>query len=494
MMAIMKISESKGLEADAVLALFLFDKQDVSDHPFVRGLSKEDREFLSNFKKRTEFKGVFSHLVFLPSGRRVFLLGQGDGKKFDFRKSLLAMRRAVAEARRAKIKSLEVCAEDFATGRESDPKMLAEAIATQAELANFEFLKYKTEGKEAKGSVEVIHVYSSRKSIEKALARGKAIGEEINEARVLANTSGGDMTPATLAAHAVALGKTRGIRVKVLDEKEMKRIGMGAILGVAQGSSTPPRFIVMEYLKGKKKDQPVVLVGKGITFDTGGLNLKPSQSIYEMHMDMTGGAVVIHTIAALARLGAKCNVVGLIPAAENMVSGSSYRPGDVLKSLSGKTIEILNTDAEGRVVLADGLTYAQKQYSPRLVVDVATLSGAAMVALGQRASALFATDERLARTFREFGEKTGDYVWPLPLWEEYEEEVRGTFGDVANVGKYDRMGGAIMGAVFLWQFIKGTPWVHLDIAPRMTSIEGDYLAKGATGSPVNLLVHLLETF
>jgi leucyl aminopeptidase len=221
-----------------------------------------------------------------------------------------------------------------------------------------------------------------------------------------------------------------------------------------------------------------------------------------------GGAVVLHVLAALARMGVKKNIVALIPAVENMISGGSYHPGDVLRTLSGKTIEILNTDAEGRVILADGITYA-KRYNPRLMVDVATLTGAAMVALGQRASALFTNDISLEKKFRDTGEATGDFVWPLPLWEEYEDEVKGSFGDVQNVSK-SRLGGAINGAVFLWQFVKGTnhtqsisskssvvrqiPWVHLDIAPRMTSIEGDFLAKGAAAPGIGLLTQFLRNF
>jgi leucyl aminopeptidase len=209
-------------------------------------------------------------------------------------------------------------------------------------------------------------------------------------------------------------------------------------------------------------------------------------------MDMSGGAAVIHALALAARLKLKKNIVGLVPAVENMPSGSSYRPGDVLKSMSGKTIEVLNTDAEGRIILADALTYA-KRYNPRLVVDVATLTGAAVVALGERASALFTRDPKLEAKFREWGELSGDFVWPLPLWEEYEQEIKGTFGDWANVGS-TRWGGAITAAVFLAQFAEGYPWVHLDIAPRMTALPDEYLSKGAAGAPVRLLIRMLEEF
>lgn len=257
------------------------------------------------------------------------------------------------------------------------------------------------------------------------------------------------------------------------------------------GSEARPRFIILEYYGTKKSVAPTVLVGKGVTFDTGGINLKPSDSILGMNMDMSGGAAVIHALAAAARLKLKKNVVALIPAVENMASGSSYRPGDILRAMSGKTIEVLNTDAEGRIILADALHYA-KRYHPSLVVDVATLTGAAMVALGERATALFTEDEKLELHLRHLGEASGDYVWPLPMWDEYDEEVKGTFGDVANLGR-TRYGGAITAAVFLKQFVdKAYPWVHLDIAPRMTTLPDEFLSKGSAGAPVRLLVKILE--
>jgi leucyl aminopeptidase len=306
------------------------------------------------------------------------------------------------------------------------------------------------------------------------------------------------MTPSKLASAAVDAAKGLPIELKILDEHTMRELGMGAILGVGKGSEDKPKFIVMEYKGGDEGERPIVLIGKGVTFDTGGLNLKPSDAMYEMHLDMSGGAAVIHSIVLAARLKIKKNIVALIPAVENMPSGSSYHPGDVLRSMSGKTIEILNTDAEGRVILADALHYA-KQYKPKLVVDVATLTGAAMVAFGSRASAIFSKDDELLLRVRDLGEESGDYVWPMPLWDEYENDVRGTFGDWANMGK-NRMGGAIHGAMFLYQFTKDNsgkqayPWVHIDIAPRMTSAEGDNLSKGAAGEPVRLLKKIIELF
>jgi leucyl aminopeptidase len=269
------------------------------------------------------------------------------------------------------------------------------------------------------------------------------------------------------------------------------------VLGVARGSGEEPQFIILEYKNGPAKQKPLVLAGKGVTFDTGGINLKPEQGINDMHMDMSGGAAVIHGIAAIARLKISIHVVGLIPAVENMPSGSSYRPGDILRSMSGKTIEIANTDAEGRVILADALFYGATKYRPGLMIDIATLTGAAMVALGSYVNALFVPeqDSDLQKKLVRIGELANDPVWPMPLWDEYLADIKGTFGDIANLGKGNgRFGGATHGAKFLEQFIDGTRWAHIDIAPRMTTTEHDQLAKGASGTGVAYIVELAKTY
>lgn len=489
----MTFTQTKKAEPGAVFFLFLSEADDLAGHDCLKLLAKEDQKLLKAFAAKTKLDEGKFHFVFLPSGRRVVVVGKAKAEKFNARKTILALRQTVSIARREGFAAIQVCLDDFRTAGGETAEALADQLATQFEMANFDFVAYRTPPAGGWKAVQKVFVISKVPGVlAKALARGKIIGEEINAARILSNTPASDMNPVHLAAIAVGLGRKHGFRVRVLQVPEMKKLGMGGLLGVGQGSETPPRFIIMEYLKGPKTQKPVVLAGKGITFDSGGLNLKPSDHIYEMHMDMSGGAAVMHTISALARLKAKVNVVALVPAAENMVSGKSYRPGDVLKTITGKTIEVMNTDAEGRVVLADALGYSAR-YKPRLVIDVATLTGAAMVALGQRASALFSTDRAVEDRLRDIGEASGDFVWPLPLWEEYENDIKGTFGDVANSAK-TRYGGAINGAMFLWQFIKDQSWVHLDIAPRMTAVEGDYLAKGAAGAGVNLLVRFLERF
>lgn len=417
-----------------------------------------------------------------------------EKKKLITRRKLeLLARKIVVFAKQHRIKTFALSLEDFSFPliRISTPEF-SEILAKNFVLANYEFIRYKTPPPDGWNHVEEIVLLGPKNpAVEKAIWRAQIIANEVNNARILSNTPGGDMTPEILAHAAQDASKKLGIKTKILNEEEMKKLGMGGVLGVAQGSKEKPKFIILEY-HGKKIGKPIVLVGKGVTFDSGGLNIKTGDGMLEMNMDMSGGAAVIHTICAAARLKIKKYVVGLIPAVENMPSGESFRPGDILKTMSGKTIEVLNTDAEGRIILADALAYAKK-YSPRLVVDVATLTGAALVALGQRASALFTRDQKLEKLFRQLGEESGDYVWPLPLWEEYAEDIKGTFGDIANIGK-TRYGGAIQGAMFLSEFAKDYPWAHLDIAPRMTSVEGEFLAKGSLGTPVRLLVKLLEKY
>lgn len=432
--------------------------------------------------------------VLTHSKQYVFEVAIGKRSEMTRRKLVLAFRKAVLAAKNAKIQRVAFIRAELEFPHLSlADRDLAELLAVNAEMANFEFVKYRTRPKEGWGFInEVILVAKPSKELQEGLRRGRIIGSEVNNTRILANTPGGDMTPSRLAEAAQEAVEDLPVRVEVLGVDQMHELGMGAILGMGKGSADQPRFIIMEYMGADAGERPIVLVGKGVTFDTGGLNLKPSDAIYEMHMDMSGGAAVIHTLALAARLKLQRNVIGLIPAVENMPSGSSVRPGDVLRSMSGKTIEVLNTDAEGRVILADALTYA-KRYKPALVVDVATLTGAAMVALGNKASAIFTKDRELEEKVRIWGEESGDYVWPLPLWEEYEADIKGTFGDWANIGK-GKLAGAIAGAIFLYQWAKDYPWLHIDMAPRMTSSEGEHLAKGAAGAPVRLLWKILEAY
>ncbi len=429
-------------------------------------------------------------------GIRWLEIGVGLWKEVTRRKFQLVPRRIMRAAMQHEIGkiALELSRSPFPEMHDVPLPELGSLIAENLALAAYEFRDFKTKPKEGwKDIEEVLVCGDTPKDMQAGMKRGLVIAEEVNKARTLANTPGGDMTPKSLAAAARTAAKGLPITVKLLGVKDIEKLGMGALLGVGKGAKEPPTFTIMEY-KGAGS-APIVLAGKGITFDSGGLNLKPSAYIYEMHMDMSGAAAVIHTIVLAARLKLKRHVIALVPSAENATSGESYRPGDILKSLSGKTIEVLNTDAEGRLVLADALTYA-KRFEPAAVIDVATLTGAAVVALGLHASALLSKDDALADALLESSEASGDYAWRLPLWEEYESMVKSDFADLANIatGEHARYGGAIEGGMFLWQFAKdlGAPWAHLDIAPRMTTNSADQLSKGSAGAPIRLLLHFLE--
>ncbi|HOY23291.1 MAG TPA: leucyl aminopeptidase [Cellvibrio sp.] len=323
-------------------------------------------------------------------------------------------------------------------------------------------------------------------SATKGIAIGQAIAEGVDLARELGNLPGNVCTPTYLANEAkrLARGQTR-LSVKVLEEKDMKVLGMGSLLSVSAGSDQPAKFIVMEYKGGNKKDAPIALVGKGITFDTGGISLKPGAGMDEMKYDMCGAASVLGTFKTLVELQPAMNVVGIIAASENMPNGSATKPGDIVTSMAGLTIEVLNTDAEGRLVLCDALTYTER-FKPKAVIDIATLTGACVVALGNHASGLFSNNEELAQAILKAGQTANDRAWQMPLWDDYQKQLDSNFADIANIG--GPAGGSITAACFLSRFTKNVAWAHLDIAGTAW-LSG--AAKGATGRPVPLLVQYL---
>lgn len=320
------------------------------------------------------------------------------------------------------------------------------------------------------------------KQLSSGLNLGSAAGTGINYARELGNLPGNICTPSYLAQQAKLLAKQSDkLSVKVLNEKQMSSLGMDSLLSVSNGSEEEAKLIVMEY-KGKASTKPIVLVGKGITFDTGGISLKPGSAMDEMKFDMCGAASVFGTMKALLEMQAKVNVVAVVAAAENMPSGKATKPGDVVKSMSGQTIEILNTDAEGRLVLCDALTYVER-FKPKSVVDIATLTGACVIALGSHATGLYSNDQKLADELLAAGERTYDRAWQMPLWEEYQKQLNSNFADMANIG--GREAGSVTAACFLSRYAKKYSWAHLDIAG--TAWLGG-AKKGATGRPVSLLL------
>jgi leucyl aminopeptidase len=342
--------------------------------------------------------------------------------------------------------------------------------------------KSKPEGRELQRVTIAVADASRHKA---AFTAAKAAANGIEFARELGNLPPNHATPTRLGEEAKKLAKAHGLKVEVLGPKEVAKIGMGSFMSVAQGSDEPLRFIVLKYTGAAATEAPVVLVGKGITFDSGGISIKPSQDMDEMKFDMGGAASVLGTFRAIVELKPAINLIGLIPSCENMPDGRSVKPGDIVKSLSGQTIEILNTDAEGRLILCDALTYAER-FKPRAVVDIATLTGACVVALGGVRSGLFSSDDSLAQALLDAGDAAMDPCWRMPLDDEYADGLKSNFADVANVA--GRAGGAVNAAKFLQRFTGAYPWAHVDIAGTAWKSGG---AKGSTGRPVGMLVRFL---
>ncbi len=363
----------------------------------------------------------------------------------------------------------------------------AEAVVAAAAEASYVYRHTKPSAPAAPALAKVTLLCSKAdaKAVQQGLVRGQAIASGVTLARECANRPGNHCTPTWLANQAKKLGKEFDLKVDVLDRKAVEKLGMGSFVAVAQGSAEPLRFIVAKYEGAPKGQAPVVLVGKGITFDTGGISIKPAGEMDEMKFDMGGAASVLGTLRAVCELRPKLNLVCLIPSCENMPSSTAVKPGDVVTSMSGQTIEILNTDAEGRLILCDALTYAER-FKPAVVVDVATLTGACVIALGHHHSGLFTADDKVAGQMLAASQAALDPCWRMPLDEEYDEALKSNFADMGNVG--GRAGGAITAAMFLKRFTGKYAWAHLDIAGTAWKSGA---AKGSTGRPVPLLTHFV---
>lgn len=454
--------------------------------------------YLANILKRGDMDGKLEATLMLHNvpgtlSERVLLVGLG--KEPDFNE------KQYCKAVRASIKALATSGASEATTflAELPVKQLGVRwkVAHMAEVTldttyRFDAIKRKTADSEQdapKKELEKLNINvtqpSELKDGEAGLLDGQALAAGVSLTKDLGNLPPNVCTPTYLAEQALALGKSYGLKIEVLEREELKKLGMGSFLGVTQGSEEPPKLIVLQHLKGKQDQKPVVLVGKGITFDTGGISLKPGAEMDEMKYDMCGAASVLGTFKAIAEMDLPLNVIGIIPTCENMPDGRATRPGDVLTSMSGLTIEVLNTDAEGRLVLCDALTYAER-FEPSAVVDIATLTGACVIALGHHASGLFSNNDALAKELLQAGESALDRAWHMPMWDDYQPLLDSNFADMANIG--GRAGGSITAACFLSRFTKKYDWAHLDIAGTAWKSGKE---KGGTGRPVPLLTEFL---
>ena len=416
------------------------------------------------------------------AAERVLLVGLGAKKEFGEAAYRDAVRAAANALRELGAKDAALYLVDLKVGSQPVSWNLRQAVLGVRE-AFYRFDQLKSQKKNPEPSLARITLpLPPAAALEQALREAQATADGTDLARTLGNLPSNICTPTYLAEQARKLARDFKLEVEVLERKDMEKLGMGALLAVTGASHQPPKLIVLRYSGGAKSAKPIALVGKGITFDTGGISIKPAGEMDEMKFDMSGAGSVLGTIRALAGMKAPVNVVGVIPTCENMPGGHAVKPGDVVTTLSGQTVEILNTDAEGRLILCDALAYAER-FKPEVVVDIATLTGACVIALGHIATGLFANDQKLADELRTAGEDAWDRVWQMPLWEEYQEGLRSNFADMANIG--GRPGGAITAASFLARFTRKLRWAHLDIAGTAWKSGRE---KGSTGRPVPLLV------
>lgn len=464
----------------------------------IKAYDKEAEPYITKSMLK-DFEGKKKQSMLIYGGEkypRLLFVGLGQKKVISLAdwKKVVGSVVIMAQGKKAKIVGV-VLPEEVV--KKFGAKIVGQESVVAAEVAAYAFDSHKAKDEQVKPLVSFTFISTTeKKSLEKGMEEGYKISEGVNFVRVLGNTPPSIMTPTLLAQKAVEMtkGNTK-LQAKILSKPEMKKLGMGCLLGVSSGSAQEPKFIIVEY-KGAGKDQkPTVLVGKGITFDSGGLHLKPDQYMTEMKFDMLGAATVLGTIKAAASLELKKNIVGIMPACENMPDGESYRPDDILTAMNGKTVEIVNTDAEGRVILADGLSYATMKYQPKEVIDFATLTGACMVALGLEWSGLFSPDEKLVEKIKKSAELAGENLWELPLGEDFSEDVKSDVADYKNLGG-SRYGGASTAAAFLQYFTldpktgkSNYPWAHIDLSSSYVKGKGKpYIRGGANGFGVQTMI------
>ena len=469
----------------------IFDQRKLT--PSAIAIDTASRHYINDVLRRGDHDGKLGATLLLTkvpqiAADRVLLVGLGRERDFGeaaYRKALLA---AAVALRSTGASEATLCLIELPLKRRDIAWKVEHAILAVTE-GFYRFDRMKSKPPEAKRALRKVTLHVVKRAEiaegEVALARGHAIAEGMTLARDLGNLPANVCTPTYLAEQAVELGKRHGLKVEILDQKDIEKLGMGSFLAVAQGSRQPPKLIVMEYHGAKRDGPPVCLVGKGVTFDTGGISIKPAAEMDEMKFDMCGAASVFGTMKAIALMRLPLNVVGVVPATENMPDGNAVKPGDIVTTMSGQTVEILNTDAEGRLILCDALTYVEK-FKPAAVVDIATLTGAMVIALGHVATGLFSNSDPLARELLAAGETSWDRAWHMPLWDDYQEGLKSNFADIPNIGT--RAGGSITAACFLSRFTKAYPWAHLDIAGTAWTSGAE---KGATGRPVALLAHFL---
>ncbi|MFQ5862711.1 MAG: leucyl aminopeptidase [Candidatus Brocadiales bacterium] len=483
-------------ERAEIIVLGLFDAPQMDSTP--KGFDKALGGMIARLIKSGDFRPELNKTFLLPTyghlpTKRLLLIGLGKKSDFTLDRVRQAAGVAIKVVRRLGIKGVT---SQLYPQQKNPVEQVSQAMVEGTMLGLYRFKRFKhlkpEEARDVKALTIVVEDKGQLGGARAGARKGQLVAEAVCYARNLINLPGSQATPRMLADEAKKAGSRLGFGVKVLSQDAMKRLGMNGLLSVASGSIQPPRFIVLEYGKKRPGWDTVVLVGKGVTFDTGGISLKPWRDMDKMKYDMAGAATVLGAFGALARLRPRVHLVGLLPCAENMPGGRAVKPGDIVSCMGGKTVEIVTTDAEGRLLLADALVYARR-YKPAAVMDLATLTGACIVALGYLAIGMLGNSEELKKRVKVAGDATRERVWEMPLWEEYGESVRSDVADVKNVGDYGA--GVITGAKFLEQFVDKFPWVHLDIAGvAWANKDGPYVIKGASGTGVRLLVELITSW
>ncbi|MDQ3970449.1 MAG: leucyl aminopeptidase [Thermoproteota archaeon] len=448
------------------------------------------REIISN----KEFKAVVGARLIIPTMgkgpmKKIMLMGLGKKEKFNNEIARIVSAKAALKVREMEISEFSIL--PYSNLDEG----LIEAISEGIALSLYSFNRYKTNdsGEESKVKQVTILINTDKNKIQPIIDRTGLLVNAVNLARDLSNLPPNDCSPSQLASIAVSVGTEYGLKTRIVERYEMESLGLNGIVSVGKGSQNPPKLIILEYHGSTDDRKPYLLVGKGVTFDTGGISLKDHDKMDEMKFDKSGGCNVVAIMKAVASLKLPINVVGIIPSVENMLSSTSYRPGDIIRMYNGKTVEVLNTDAEGRLILADALSFGIASYNPKAVIDLATLTGACIIALGTNVAAVMGTNKKFIDELHQVSDRTGEKIWELPLYEEFNEQIKSSIADIKNIG--GRPGGAITAAAFLSNFTHGIPWIHIDIAGTAWTQEGtferSYNPKGATGFGIRTLVKLL---
>ena len=448
------------------------------------------KEIISN----KEFKAVVGARLIIPTMgkgpmKKIMLMGLGKKEKFNNEIARIVSAKAAVKVREMEISEFSIL--PYSNLDEG----LIEAISEGIALSLYSFNRYKTNdgGDESKVKLVTILINADKNKIQPIIDRTGLLVDAVNLARDLSNLPPNDCSPSQLASIAVSVGTEYGLKTRIIERYEMESLGLNGIVSVGKGSQNPPKLIILEYHGSTDDRRPYLLVGKGVTFDTGGISLKDHDKMDEMKFDKSGGCNVVAIMKAVASLKFPINVVGIIPSVENMPSSTSYRPGDIIKMYNGKTVEVLNTDAEGRLILADAIAFGIASYNPKAVIDLATLTGACIIALGTNVAAVIGTNKKFIDELHRVSDRTGEKIWELPLYEEFNEQIKSSIADIKNIG--GRPGGAITAAAFLSNFTSGIPWIHIDIAGTAWTQEGtferSYNPKGATGFGIRTLVKLL---